>query len=125
MEYTSADEIAVCNLASISLPRFVDRGTREFNYEKLHEITKIVTTNLNAVIDRNYYPLPEAENSNMKHRPIGIGIQGFADTLTLMRLAFEDEEANDVNKNIFETIYHAAMETSMEIAKEVGPYQTF
>lgn len=125
MEYTSSEEIAVCNLASISLPRFVNRQTREFDYAKLHEITKIVARNLNAVIDRNYYPLPEAQNSNMKHRPIGIGVQGLADTFTLLRLAFEDAEADVVNKNIFETIYHAAMETSMEIAKEQGPYQTF
>jgi ribonucleoside-diphosphate reductase alpha chain len=97
MEYTSKDEVAVCNLASISLARFVNRETREFDYEKLHSVTKRITLNLNKVIDRNYYPVPEAKYSNMRNRPIGIGIQGLADTFQLMRIAYEEEEADKVN----------------------------
>jgi len=123
MEYTSKDEIAVCNLASIALSRFVADGA--FDHQKLHEITKVVTRNLNKVIDVNYYPVEEARNSNMKHRPIGIGVQGLADAFLLMKLPFESEEAKKLNKEIFETIYFAAMETSMEIAREEGPYETF
>lgn len=123
MEYTSKDEVAVCNLASIALSRFVIDG--KFDHEKLYEITKVVTHNLNKVIDVNYYPVPEARNSNMKHRPIGIGVQGLADTFLLLKMAFESEEAQKLNKEIFETIYFAAMETSMEIAKAEGAYETF
>ncbi|WP_424962190.1 ribonucleoside-diphosphate reductase subunit alpha [Ekhidna sp.] len=123
MEYTSKDEVAVCNLASIALSRFVIDG--KFDHQKLYEITKVVTRNLNKVIDVNYYPVPEARNSNMKHRPIGIGVQGLADTFLLLKMAFESEEAKKLNKEIFETIYYAAMETSMEIAQEEGPYETF
>ncbi|GAB4241467.1 MAG: ribonucleoside-diphosphate reductase subunit alpha [Ekhidna sp.] len=123
MEYTSKDEVAVCNLASIALSRFVIDG--KFDHQKLYEITKVVTRNLNKVIDVNYYPVPEARNSNMKHRPIGIGVQGLADAFLLLKLPFESEEARKLNKEIFETIYYASMETSMEIAKEEGPYETF
>lgn len=123
MEYTSKDEVAVCNLASIALSRFVIDG--KFDHQKLYEITKVVTRNLNKVIDVNYYPVPEARNSNMKHRPIGIGVQGLADTFLLLKLAFESEEAKKLNKEIFETIYYAAMETSMEIAQVEGAYETF
>ncbi|SNT20107.1 ribonucleoside-diphosphate reductase alpha chain [Ekhidna lutea] len=123
MEYTSKDEVAVCNLASIALSRFVIDG--KFDHQKLYEITKVVTRNLNKVIDVNYYPVPEARNSNMKHRPIGIGVQGLADTFLLLKMAFESEEAKKLNKEIFETIYYAAMETSMEIAQVEGAYETF
>ncbi|WP_370090097.1 ribonucleoside-diphosphate reductase subunit alpha [Ekhidna sp.] len=123
MEYTSKDEVAVCNLASIALSRFVIDG--KFDHQKLYEITKVVTRNLNKVIDVNYYPVPEARNSNMKHRPIGIGVQGLADTFLLLKMAFESNEARKLNKEIFETIYYAAMETSMEIAQEDGAYETF
>lgn len=123
MEYTSKDEVAVCNLASIALSRFVIDG--KFDHQKLYEITKVVTRNLNKVIDVNYYPVPEAKNSNMRHRPIGIGVQGLADAFLLLKLAFESEEAKKLNQEIFETIYFAAMETSMEIAIEDGAYETF
>lgn len=123
MEYTSKDEVAVCNLASIALSRFVIDG--KFDHQKLYEITKVVTRNLNKVIDVNYYPVPEARNSNMKHRPIGIGVQGLADTFLLLKMAFESEQAQKLNREIFETIYFAAMETSMEMAIEEGPYETF
>lgn len=123
MEYTSKDEVAVCNLASIALSRFVIDG--KFDHQKLYEITKVVTRNLNKVIDVNYYPVPEARNSNMKHRPIGIGVQGLADTFLLLKMAFESEEAQKLNREIFETIYFAAMETSMEIAQVEGAYETF
>jgi len=123
MEYTSPDEIAVCNLASISLPMFVENGT--FNHEFLHQVTKRITRNLNKVIDRNYYPVIEAENSNMRHRPVGLGVQGLADAFILMRLPFTSDEAKALNQEIFETIYFAAVTASMEMAKEEGPYSTF
>lgn len=116
MEYTSKDEVAVCNLASIALSRFVNAETREFQYDLLRDITKVVTKNLNKVIDRNYYPVIEAYNSNMRHRPIGLGVQGLADAFMLMRLPYESAEAMRVNKNIFETIYYAALESSCELA---------
>lgn len=123
MEYTAPDEIAVCNLASISLPMFVEDG--KFNHEFLHQVTKRVTRNLNKVIDRNYYPVKEAENSNMRHRPVGLGVQGLADAFILMRLPFTSDEAKTLNQEIFETIYFAAVTASMEMAKEEGPYSTF
>lgn len=123
MEYTAPDEVAVCNLASISLPMFVENG--KFNHEYLYEVTKRVTRNLNKVIDRNYYPVPEAENSNMRHRPVGLGVQGLADAFILMRLPFTSDEAKKVNQEIFETIYFAAVTASMEEAKTDGPYSTF
>ena len=124
MEYTDKDQVAVCNLASISLATFVDENG-VFDYEKLHSVTQTITKNLNRVIDANYYPIPEAEFSNMKHRPIGIGVQGLADALQKMKLPFEDEGAADVNKRIFETIYHAAVTKSWELAKTEGAYETF
>lgn len=124
IEYTAPDEVAVCNLASLSLPKFVtEEGT--FDHQKLYEITKVVTRNLNKVIDVNYYPIPEARKSNMRHRPIGLGVQGLADAFILMRYPFDSPEARKLNKEIFETIYFAAMESSMEIAKKDGPYETF
>jgi ribonucleoside-diphosphate reductase alpha subunit len=124
MEYTSPDEIAVCNLASLALPKFVTEDGK-FDHQKLYEITKVVTRNLNKVIDVNYYPVPEARYSNMRHRPIGIGVQGLADAFILLRMPFESPEARGLNKDIFETIYFAAMESSMELSKELGPYETF
>ena len=124
MEYTSPDEVAVCNLASISLPKFVTEDG-QFDHQKLYEITKVVTRNLNKVIDRNYYPVPEARNSNMRHRPIGIGVQGLADAFIMLKMPFESDEAKGLNADIFETIYYAAMETSMELAQVEGAYETF
>lgn len=123
MEYTSADEVAVCNLASIALPKFVIDG--KFDHQKLYEITKVATKNLNKVIDRNYYPVIEAYNSNMRHRPIGLGVQGLADTFSMLRLPFESEAAQRLNEDIFETIYFAAMTASMEVAQVEGPYSTY
>ena len=123
MEYTSSDEIAVCNLASISLPMFVEN--KQFNHELLFTVTKRVTRNLNKVIDRNYYPVQEAENSNMRHRPIGLGVQGLADAFIMLRLPFTGDEAKKLNQEIFETLYFAAVTASMELAKEEGPYSTF
>ncbi len=123
IEYTAPDEVAVCNLASIALPKFVIDG--KFDHQKLHEITKVVTRNLNKVIDINYYPVTEARNSNMRHRPIGIGIQGLADVFMLLKQPFDSPESRALNKDIFETIYFAAMETSMELAKTHGYYETF
>jgi ribonucleotide reductase alpha subunit len=116
LEYSDDKETAVCNLASIGLPSFVNEETKEFNYEKLHEVTKVVTNNLNKVIDINFYPTPKTERSNKLHRPIGIGVQGLADTFILMDIPFHSEEAKKVNKLIFETIYHGALEKSNEIA---------
>ena len=123
MEYTDANEVAVCNLASLALPRFVQEGV--FDFEKLYEVTYQVTLNLNKVIDKNYYPVEEARHSNLRHRPIGLGVQGLADVFILMRLPFESEMAVLLNKNIFETIYFAAMTASKELAKKEGPYETF
>ena len=123
MEYTSKDEIAVCNLASISLPMFVENGS--FNHQLLFDVTKRVTRNLNKVIDRNYYPVKEAENSNLRHRPVGLGVQGLADAFIMLRLPFTSDEAKKLNQEIFETLYFAAVTASMEMAKEEGPYSTF
>jgi len=123
MEYTSADEIAVCNLASISLPMFVENGA--FNHELLYNVTKRVTRNLNKVIDRNYYPVIEAENSNMRHRPVGLGVQGLADAFIMLRLPFTSDEAKKLNQEIFETLYFAAVTASMVMAKEEGPYSSY
>jgi ribonucleoside-diphosphate reductase alpha subunit len=124
IEYTSPDEVAVCNLASIALPKFVTEDGK-FDHQKLYEITKVITRNLNKVIDVNYYPVIEAINSNMRHRPIGIGVQGLADAFILLRMPFDSPEARGLNKDIHETIYFAAMEASMELAKKDGPYETF
>ncbi|MFY0689867.1 MAG: ribonucleoside-diphosphate reductase subunit alpha [Cyclobacteriaceae bacterium] len=124
MEYTSKDEVAVCNLASLALSKFVKQdGT--YDHQKLYEISKVVTRNLNKVIDVNYYPVKEAKTSNMRHRPIGIGVQGLADTFAMLKIPFDSDEARLLNKEIFETIYYAAMETSMELAIEEGPYETY
>ena len=118
VEYSDPNETAVCNLASIALPTFVNKETKLFDYDKLHEVTKIVTNNLNSVIDINFYPTEKTKKSNLRHRPIGIGVQGLADTFILMDMQFHSEEAKIVNKNIFETIYHASLEKSNEIAIE-------
>ncbi|MBV8327370.1 ribonucleoside-diphosphate reductase subunit alpha [Chryseobacterium sp.] len=123
MEYTSAEEVAVCNLASLALPRYVNENG--FDFQKLYEVTQIVTRNLNKVIDTNYYPVPETKVSNLKHRPIGLGVQGLADVFLQLRLPFESEEARQLNKDIFETVYFAAMEASMQLAKEYGTYESF
>jgi ribonucleoside-diphosphate reductase alpha chain len=123
IEYTSPDEVAVCNLASISLPMFVENG--KFDHDKLYDVTKRVTLNLNKVIDRNYYPVIEAQNSNVRHRPVGLGVQGLADAFIMMRLPFTSDEAKKVNQEIFETLYFAAVTASMELAKIEGPYSTF
>ncbi len=123
MEYTSPDEVAVCNLASIALPMFVKNG--EFDHKELFRVTKRVTKNLNRVIDRNYYPVKEAENSNFRHRPVGLGVQGLADTFIMLRLPFTSDEAKKLNQEIFETLYFAAVTASMEEAKADGPYQTY
>ncbi len=114
LEYTSADEVAVCNLASLALPRFVNEG--KFDFDKLYEVTYQVTRNLNRIIDNNYYPIEEAKRSNLRHRPIGLGIQGLADVFILLRLPFESDLAKVLNKNIFETIYFAAMTASKDMA---------
>ena len=124
IEYTSPDEVAVCNLASIALNKFV-KDDLTYDHQKLYEITKVITKNLNKVIDVNYYPIEEAKNSNLRHRPIGIGVQGLADTFILMRQSFDSPEAKKLNSEIFETIYFAAMESSMEIAQKEGPYKTY
>ncbi|KAF9111154.1 Ribonucleoside-diphosphate reductase large subunit [Mortierella sp. AM989] len=125
IEYTAPDEVAVCNLASIALPKFVDVKNKRFDYDQMHKIVKIVTKNMNKVIDVNYYPVPEAEKSNKRHRPIGLGIQGLADAFVMLRYPFDSPEARELNKGIFETLYHAALEASCEIAKENGPYETY
>lgn len=123
MEYTSPEEVAVCNLASLSLPRFVING--KFDHQKLFDVTQVVTRNLNKIIDLNYYPIPEARRSNLRHRPIGLGVQGLADTFMLLRMPFDSPEAQGLNKDIFETIYFSAMSASKELAKTQGAYETF
>jgi ribonucleoside-diphosphate reductase alpha chain len=123
IEYTSADEVAVCNLASLALPKYVTAGV--FDHQKLYEVTYQVTINLNKIIDNNYYPVIEASNSNMRHRPIGLGVQGLADTFIRLRLPFESDEAKQLNKEIFETIYFAAMTASKDLAIKEGAYETF
>jgi len=125
IEYTDKDETSVCNLASIALPKYVDKATKTFDYAKLHEITKIVTKNLNRVIDRNFYPVETARKSNMRHRPIGLGVQGLADVFILCGLPFDSEESRVMNAHIFETMYHAALEASSELAEVEGSYETF
>ncbi|RFM26613.1 ribonucleoside-diphosphate reductase subunit alpha [Deminuibacter soli] len=123
IEYCAPDEVAVCNLASLALPRFVTNG--EFDHQKLYEVTYQATYNLNRIIDRNYYPIEEARNSNMRHRPIGLGVQGLADTFILMRLPFDSDGAAQLNKDIAETIYYASMKASADIAKKEGAYSSF
>jgi ribonucleoside-diphosphate reductase alpha chain len=123
LEYTSKDEVAVCNLASVALPKFVVDG--KFDFEKLFRITYRATLNLNKIIDNNYYPVIEARNSNMRHRPIGLGVQGLADAFILMRYPFDSEKARQLNKDIFETLYYAALTASKDLAKEDGPYESY
>ena len=124
IEYTSPDEVAVCNLASISLTNFVtEQG--EFDFQRLYLTTKVITRNLNKVIDVNYYPVKEARKSNMRHRPIGMGVQGLADTFCKLRMPFESPEAMQLNKDIFETIYYGGLEASIELAERDGAYETF
>ena len=123
LEYTSKDEVAVCNLASVALPKFVIDG--KFDFEKLFRITYRATLNLNKIIDNNYYPVIEARNSNMRHRPIGLGVQGLADAFILMRYPFDSEKARQLNKDIFETLYYAALTASKDLAKEDGPYESY
>ena len=125
LEHTDKDETAVCNLASIALPKFVNKETGEFDYEELHRISKIVTRNLNQVIDRNFYPTDTAKRSNMRHRPIGIGVQGLADVFILCREPFGSEKSREMNRLIFETIYHASLESSCDLAGKYGAYETF
>lgn len=128
IEYTAPDEVAVCNLASLALPKFITTGTDGkafFDHQKLYEITKVATKNLNKVIDVNYYPVEEARKSNFRHRPIGLGVQGLADAFIMLRMPFDSPEAKGLNEDIFETIYYAAMETSMELAKTQGTYETY
>jgi len=128
IEYTSKDEVAVCNLASLALPKYVkanEKGVNEFDHAKLYDVTKSATKNLNKIIDVNYYPVPEARNSNLRHRPIGLGVQGLADVFIMLRMPFESPEAQQLNKDIFETIYYASMEASMELAIKEGPYSTW
>jgi ribonucleoside-diphosphate reductase alpha subunit len=125
IEHTNKDETAVCNLASIALPKYVNRETKSFDYEKLHEVTKTVTKNLNRVIDRNFYPVETAKRSNMRHRPIGLGVQGLADVFILCGLPFDCEESRIMNAHIFETMYHASMEASSELAEVEGSYESF
>lgn len=124
VEYSSPDEVAVCNLASIALNMFVNPD-KTYNFVKLKEVTKVITRNLNKIIDVNFYPVEEAKRSNMRHRPIGIGVQGLADAFILMRYPFDSEEAKLLNKQIFETIYYGAMEASCELAEKLGPYETY
>jgi len=125
LEYTSPDEVAVCNLASISLAKFVDVEKNEYNFQKLYEVTRVVTRNLNKVIDVNYYPVKEAENSNMRHRPIGIGVQGLADAFIMLGMPFDSPEAKQLNKEIFETIYFGAVTESNVIAEKEGAYESY
>ncbi|KAJ7256804.1 ribonucleotide reductase alpha subunit [Mycena haematopus] len=123
IEYSAPDETAVCNLASISLPSCISNGKYEF--QRLHDIAKVVTRNLNRIIDVNYYPIPETRRSNMRHRPIGVGVQGLADAFLALRMSFESPEAKELNQQIFETIYHGALEASAELAEKEGPYETY
>ena len=125
IEYSAPDETAVCNLGSIGLPMYVDAKSKKFNYEKLREVVKVAIKNLNRVIDINYYPTPETKNSNMRHRPVGLGVQGLADVFALMRAPWESEKAADLNQRIFEHIYYAAVESSCEVAEKEGPYSTY
>jgi len=125
LEYTDKDETSVCNLASIALPKYVDKETKTFDFVKLHEVVKTVTKNLNRVIDRNFYPVETARRSNMKHRPIGLGVQGLADVFILCGLPFDSKDSRTLNAHIFETMYHAALEASSELAEIEGSYESF
>lgn len=125
MEYTNENEVAVCNLCSIGLPAFVDNVRKTFDFDKLHHVARVATRNLDLIIDRNFYPVPQAENSNMRHRPIGIGVQGLADVFVMLEMPFDSQDAAKLNAEIFETIYHAAMTESCVLAQEKGPFETF
>lgn len=125
VEYTAPDEVAVCNLASLALPTYVDMANESFDFEKLHEVTQVVVKNLNKIININHYPVPEARKSNFRHRPIGLGVQGLADAFLALRMPFDSPEARQLNIQIFETIYHAALTASCDLAKELGPYETY
>lgn len=127
VQYSSPEEVAVCNLASLALPMFVDKDEKSawFDFEALHAVTKVIVRNLDTIIDKNHYPVPEAETSNKKHRPMAIGVQGFADLLLSLRIPFESDESRKLNTQVFETIYHGAIEASIELAKKYGPYETF
>merc|ERR1712070_261071 len=125
VEYTSPDEVAVCNLASVALSAFAKSKDEPYDFDGLYNVTKVATRNLNKVIDRNYYPVEEARNSNMRYRPIGLGVQGLADAYQIMRLPFESDGAKSLNEDIFETIYFAACEASCELSERLGPYETF
>jgi ribonucleoside-diphosphate reductase alpha chain len=124
IEYTAPDEIAVCNLASLALPKYVTEE-KTFDHDKLFEVTYQATLNLNKIIDENFYPVEAAKNSNLRHRPIGLGVQGLADTYILMGFPFESDDAKKLNKEIFETIYYASMTASKDLSKELGPYSTY
>jgi ribonucleoside-diphosphate reductase alpha chain len=123
IEYTAPDEVAVCNLASVALPRYIKDGAFDFN--RLFDVVYVMTKNLNKIIDNNYYPVEEARKSNMRHRPIGLGVQGLADVFIILRMPFDSEEAAQLNRDIFETIYYAALTSSKDLAKLHGPYETF
>ncbi len=123
IQYTSPDEIAVCNLASIALPKFIEGA--QFNHQKLYDVVYHATKNLNKIIDKNLYPIEEARNSNMRHRPIGLGVQGLADAFIMLRLPFDSDLAQTLNQRIFETMYYAAMSASIDLAKELGPYESY
>ena len=125
IEYTAPDEVAVCNLASLALPTYVDVSRGEYDFTRLHEVTQVVVRNLNKIIEINHYPVEEAKRSNFRHRPIGLGVQGLADAFLALRLPFDSPEAKNLNKQIFETIYHAALTASCALAKELGPYATY
>jgi ribonucleotide reductase alpha subunit len=125
VEYSSPEEVAVCNLASISLPNFVNTEMKSFDFEGLARVTRVATRNLNKIIDINYYPVPQAERSNRRHRPIGLGVQGLADAFIKMRLAFDSPAAKQLNIDIFETIYYAALDASCAIAERDGHYETY
>ena len=125
VEYSAPDEVAVCNLASLALPSFVDVNNGDYDFKKLHEVTQVVVRNLNKIIDINHYPVKEAYNSNMRHRPIGVGVQGLADAFLALRMPFDSPEAKQLNTQIFETIYHAALTASCRLAKEQGTYKTY
>jgi len=123
IEYSSPEETAVCNLASVALPTFITNG--RYDFQRLHDVTKVVAYNLNRIIDVNYYPIPEARRSNMRNRPIGIGVQGLADSFMALRMPFDSPAAKQLNIQIFETIYHGALEASSEMAEKEGPYESW
>ena len=124
-EYSDKDETAVCNLASIALPKFLDKKKGEFDFEKLREVVHVVVNNLDRVIDVNQYPVPETETSNFKHRPMGIGVQGMANLFAMLKMPFGSERSKKLNREIFETIYYSALEKSNQLTEERGKYKSF